>query len=103
MTRALVIRTMGDQSMADEMAKALVPVEPCDIALIREEFARLKAECEIRAYGDRKRLRTARKEMARKYSTKRHGAVYGALMGLYGLACYGVALGFKNLAEWNRR
>lgn len=107
MTKAVVIKTVGDEEIAgaivDGMTKRIIRLNGDELAAMKAELARYKARNGIRAYGDKKRLRTARREMARKYSIKPAKPIVGAILGVYGLICLGVAEAYAQLAEWNRR
>ena len=107
MTKAVVIKTVGDPEIAgaiiDGMTRRVIPLDDGEMAMLKAELVRLRDKNGIRAYGDQKRLRIARSEMARKYSTRPVKPIVGAFLGLYGLACYGVAKSYEFLAEWNRR
>lgn len=103
MTKALVI---GDPEMAgaiiDGITKNVIELDKGELAVVKSELARLRVKTELRAYGDQKRLRMAREEMARKYSIKPVGRTTGAFLGLYGLLCISVATAYGKLAKWNR-
>ena len=107
MTRAVVIKTVGDTEIAgaivEGMTQRVIPLNTEELAAMKAELVRYKDKNGLRAYGDEKRLRRARKEMARKYSTKPVKPIVGAFLGVYGLFCLGVAETYSRLAEWNRR
>lgn len=106
MTKAVVIKTIGDNEIAgaivEGMTRRVIPMNTEELAVIKAELARYKARNGLRAYGDEKRLRTAKSEMARKYSSKPTKPIVGAILGVYGLFCLGVAEAYARLAEWNR-
>ena len=106
MTKALVIKSVGDPEISgaiiDGITKTVIALDEGELAVVKSDLARLKVRSELRAYGDQKRLRTARREMARKYSTKPAGRMTGAILGLYGLICLLVASAYEQLATWNR-
>ena len=106
MTKALVIKSVGDPEIAgaiiDGITRNVIELDRGELEVVKDELTRLKVRSELRAYGDQKRLRMARQEMARKYSTKPVGRATGAFLGLYGLFCLWVATAYRQLAEWNR-
>ena len=106
MTKALVIKSVGDPEIAgaiiDGITKSVIQLDEGEMAAAKAEVARLRDKNGLRAYGDQKRLRTARREMAIKYSTKPVGRMTGAILGLYGLVCLLVASAYEQLATWNR-
>lgn len=106
MTRAVVIRTIGDTEIAgaivEGMTQRIIPLNTEELAAMKAELVRYKNKNGLRAYGDEKRLRRARREMARKYSTKPVKPIVGAFLGVYGLACFVVWEMYARLAEWNR-
>ena len=93
MTKAIVIKTYGDEQMADAMAgaiidattKRIIRLDEDELATVKAEVVRLRDKTELRAYGDNKRLKLAQQEMARKYTVKPAGRLAGVLWGLYGL------------------
>ena len=110
MTKAIVIKTVGDQDYGEAIAGAIydnvsqrvIRLDEGELATVKAELARYKGRIAIRACGDEKRLKRARKEMAKKYSTKPVGRATGAFLGLYGLVCLWVATAYEKLAIWNR-
>ena len=111
MTKTIVIKTVGDQDYGDAIAGAIydnvsrrvIRLDEGELATVKAEVARLRDKTGLRAYGDQKRLKTARREMAKKYSTKPAGRATGAFLGMYGLVCLWVATTYEKLAIWNRR
>ena len=107
MSRALVVTTFGDPEIAgplvEGVTRRVIRLDEGQLAAVKAELVRYKDMHELRVYGDQRRLRNARKELARKYSIKRHGRVYDTFMGLYGLFVLGVAAAAERLDAWNRR
>jgi len=107
MSRALVVSTYGDPELAgaivDGMTRRVIKLDEGQLAAVKAELVRYKDMHELRVYGDQRRLRNARRELARKYSIRHHGRVYDAIMGFYGLCVLGVATAAARLSEWNRR
>lgn len=107
MTRALVIRMMGDPAltgpMADGVCQRVIPLDTGEMNALRAERDRLAAQRTIRNFGDDKRWRRTKRRLARKYRVKRHGKAYWAMMRVYALLCYGVDMAHKRLSAWNRR
>ena len=84
MTRALVIRTAGDEQIAGAIVAGMT--EATEYRELRAELARLKeieARDAVRRYGDEKRWERTRRRLARKYYVKPAGPVYGAILGLW--------------------
>ena len=89
MTRALVIRTAGDPEIAgaivEGMTRRVIPLDDGQLKAVKAELVRYKSRAELRAYGDEKRFRRTRRELAMKYSTRPVGRLRGAFLGVYGL------------------
>jgi hypothetical protein len=107
MTRAVVIKTVGDPQIAgailDGMTQRVIPLDDGELAAVKAEYARLRAKDAVRAYGDEKRFESVRKALAVKYSTPNHGRLYEAILAAWAclwLAVYGMG---EYLMEWNRR
>jgi len=107
MSRALVVTTYGDPdiggALVDGVTRRVIRLDEGQLAAVKAELVRYKDMHELRVYGDQRRLRNAKKELARKYSIKHHGRVYDTLMGFYGLCVLGAATAVKKLDAWNRR
>lgn len=107
MTKAMVIKTYGDPEIAgaivDGMSRRVYNLDGDQLAVVKAELARYKARHELRVYGDQKRLRAARRELAMKYSSEPHGRAYNAIMGVYGLVVLTIATAAAYLSAWNRR
>ena len=106
MTKAMVIRTYGDPEIAgaivDGMTRRVIRLDEGQLAAVRAELVRYKDMHALRVYGDQKRMRNARRELAKKYAIKRHGRDYNAILGFYGLCVLGVATAAARLDAWNR-
>lgn len=107
MTRAVVIKTVGDPQIAgailDGMTQRVIPLDDGELAAVKAEYARLRAKDAVRAYGDEKRFESVRKALAVKYSTPNHGRLYEAILGTWGLLWYGIYAAYDYLSAWNRR
>lgn len=106
MTKALVIKAFGDPKMTgpmvDGITKTVIELDTGELAVVKADLARLKAKTELRAYGDQKRFRMARREMAMKYSVRPARPAVQAILGVYGLVCLAINEAYTKLAEWNR-
>lgn len=106
MTRAIVIKRYGDPALSGAIADGMTKVIEMDvasIAAVRAECERLRALNDIHRYADGIRLDAACKALAVKYPPERHGRLYRAILGAWGLlwtVIYGV---YDYLSEWNRR
>jgi len=107
MSRALVVTTYGDPEIAgplvEGVTRRVIRLDEGQLAAVKAELVRYKDMHELRVYGDQKRLRNARKELARKYSVKRHGRLYDTILGVYGLFVLSVVTAATRLSEWNRK
>lgn len=106
MTRAIVIKTYGDgqiaSAIADGMTRKIIPLNNEEYDHLRAELARLRAKNDIRAYGDEKRFQSASEALAVKYSTRQHGRVYEAVLGVWGLAWLTIDRVYRELSRMNR-
>lgn len=106
MSRALVIRRYGDQEIAgaivDGMTKNVIRLDDGELAAVKAELARLRAQDGLRSYGDEIRFETACKALALKYSTKPHGRAYNAILCAWALLWMGVFAAYERLSAWNR-
>ena len=96
MTRALVIR-MGDAELSGAIADGIARPVYGERAIIRGEFAKWRETAE-RMERPHKGVRTARRVIAENYAIKRHGPVYRAFLGAWGLIWYGM----DKLTAWCR-
>lgn len=107
MTKALVIKTMGDASMAgaiaDAMTQRIIPINSREVRALRAERDRLLAQKTLRNFGDDQRWRRTKRRMARKYRVKQHGKLYWAVVKPWALLWYGIDIAAKSMMAWNRR
>lgn len=105
MTRAVVIKSYGDQQIAgaivDGMNRAPA-LNAAEIEAVKAENVRLKALTGVRAYGDSVRAETVCKALAVKYSVKPAGRLYGAILGAWALLWYEVVQWVEYFQKWNR-
>lgn len=91
MTKAVVIKTHGDQEIAgaivDGMIRRNLPVAGGEHAIIHGEYERLRIQ-PLRREGAGKPSKTPRRERIRKYTSRPHGRVYNAVLGVYGLVVW---------------
>jgi hypothetical protein len=93
MKRAVVVRIYGDADMAAQMSEPftkVIPVDDDQMQMVIAENKRLNALNGVRAYGDAVRWQTVADALAVKYRVKRHGRLYGAILG--GWACVWLSL-----------
>lgn len=95
MTRqALIIKTYGDpqvcSAVAEGMTRRVIPLDHAELTAVRQEVARLRAQNDIRAYGDSQRFERARRELARKYQPKPMNPVKGAILSVWGMLWLGI-------------
>ena len=93
MKRAVVVKLYGDTDMAAQIAEPMTKVIPVDdgqMRMVIAENKRLNALNGVRSYGDSVRWQTVADALAVKYQVKRHGRLYGAILG--GWACVWLAL-----------
>lgn len=107
MNRALVIRTMGDADISgaivEGMTRRVIPINDTELAMVKAEVAKLRAERDVRAYGATRRFERDRQAMAIKYSTRPVKPVTGAFLAVWGLLWLGIANAYSYFAAWNRR
>ena len=105
MTRAIVIKTYGDPAWSGPMADTVARVIEMDaesIAAVRAECDRLRALNDIHRYADGIRLDAACRALATKYPPERHGRLYGAILGAWGLLWTVIYEVYDYLSAWNR-
>ena len=113
MTRAVVIRTYGDQQIAgaivEGMTRRVIPLDGEELAMVKAELAAVKAAKArqdardgVRDAGDEKRWAEIKGGMAQKYRVRTPGPVRGALLvgwAMLWASVYGMA---EALMRWNR-
>lgn len=99
MNRAIVIKTYGDKQMLAPVVDTLAARE---LQTVQNECKRLNALNGVSAYGDSVRWQSVAGAMAVKYSTRRHGRLYGAILGLWGLLWLVVGEWVDYFQRWNR-
>lgn len=97
MTRAIVI--IGDREIGNAIADG---VTRNLVTLNNGELARLQARDGVRVYGDSVRWESVAGTLAEKYSTRPHGRLYGAVLGVWGLFWTVVYGWYAKLSAWNR-
>lgn len=106
MTRAVVIKTVGDPQIAgailDGMTKKIIPLDDGELAMVKAEYARLQAKDGVRSYADEKRFESVSKALAVKYSTPTHGRLYGAILGVWALLWLSINEWYEYFRVWNR-
>ena len=105
MTRAIVIKTIGDtdigNAIADGMTRA-IPLDNGELNQVKAEYQRLQARDAVRAYGEEKRWQETREALARKYAPERHGRLYWAVLALWAWVWYEFSEWVAFLQAWNR-
>ena len=106
MTRAVVIKTYGDpalsKGMADAMEQRVIRMDDGELATVKAECKRLDAINGVRAYGDSVRWESVAGALAVKYSTRPHGRLYGAILGVWALIWLSITEWADYLSAWNR-
>ena len=117
MSRALVVVTHGDQSMAQPMAGALVenmtrqviPLDSDELAAVKAELAEIKAEKArqdaregVREYAESVAWQEVRDGLAVKYAVRTPGPVRGALLLGWALLWEAIGAAYDRLSAWNR-
>lgn len=106
MRRAVVVKLYGDADLAAQIAEPMtrvIPVDDGQMQMVIAENKRLNALNGVRSYGDSVRWQTVSDALAVKYQVKRHGRLYGAVLGVWGLLWYGIYAAYDYLSAWNRR
>ena len=106
MKKCVVVKLYGNMEDAPKIAEPFTKVIPVDdgrMQMVIAENKRLNALNGVRSYGDSVRWQTVADALAVKYQVKRHGRLYGAILG--GWACVWLALvSFSAyMMELNRR
>lgn len=106
MTKALVIKTIGDPQIAgaivEGMTRRVIPLDQTELIAVKMEVAKLRAESELRAYGDSRRFERTKRELARKYSTKPQNRVTAAILVIWATLWLGIYTAYDYLSAWNR-
>ena len=106
MTQALVIKTYGDPeicgAIVEGMTRRVIPLDETELNAVKLEVARLRAQNDIRAYGDSRRFERAKQELARKYYTPPMNPVKGAILAAWGMVWLGIFHAYDYLSAWNR-
>lgn len=103
--RAVVVRMYGDADMATQIADPMTKVIPVDdgrMQMVIAENKRLTALNGVRSYGDSVRWQTVADALAVKYQSKRHGRLYGAILGVWALIWLTLIGMADYLTAWNR-
>lgn len=106
MTRAVVIKTVGDPQIAgailEGMTQRVIPLDDGELAAVKAEYARLRAKDAVRIYGDGVCFESVSKALAVKYSTPKHGRLYGAVWGVIGGLVLAINGWYEYFKAWNR-
>lgn len=117
MSRALVVVTHGDQSMAQPMAGALVenmtrkiiPLDGEELEAVKAELAAVKAAKAkqdaregVREYAESVAWREVQEGMAVKYAVRQPGPVRGALLLGWAMLWAGIGAAYDRLSAINR-
>ena len=97
MNRALVI--YGDKQLGGAIADTLTARE---LEMVKAELRQIQARDGVRAYGDSVRWESVASALAMKYSTRHHGRLYGAILGVWALLWTVVFEWARYLQAWNR-
>lgn len=113
MTRAVVIKTVGDPKMAgaiaDAMSQRVIPLDDEELAKVKAELARIKAEKRmqdarmgVRKKGEDERWHVTQRQLATYYRDKPHGAMYWLALKGWALMWCGIYAAYEYLSAWNR-
>lgn len=106
MTQALVIKQIGDPeicgAIVEGMTRTIIPLDQTELNAVKLEVARLRAENDIRTYGDSRRFERAKRELAAKYYTPPMNPVKGAILAVWGMLWLGIYSAYDYLSAWNR-
>lgn len=106
MAHALVIKQIGDpevcSAIVDGMTRTIITTDQTELNEVKQEIARLKAESDLRSYGDSRRFQRAKRELARKYYTPPMNPVKGAILGVWAMLWLGIYNAYGYLSAWNR-
>lgn len=105
MKRAVVVRMYGDADMAAQIAEPMTKVIPVDdgrMQMVIAENKRLNALNGVRSYGDSVRFESVSKALTVKYSTPKHGRLYGAVWGVIGGLVLAINGWYEYFKAWNR-
>lgn len=104
MTKAIVIRTIGDPEIAgaivDGMTRNIIPLDEGELAEVKHELEMYKARVGVRAYGDRRRKNESRRNSMMVYETKPVGRVCGAVLAIWGIIWLAIYAAYDKI--WNR-
>lgn len=104
MTRAIVIKSIGDADIANAIADGMtraIPLESGELREVKAEYERLQARDAVRAYGDEKRWQETKEKLARTYAPKRHGRLYWAVLALWAWVWDEFSEWVDFLVKWN--
>lgn len=73
-----------------------------ELQMVKAECKRLNAINGVRAYGDSVRWQSVAGALAVKYSTRPHGRLYDAVLGLWALMWLNILEWHAYLQAWNR-
>lgn len=106
MSRALVIRMMGDtemrNSIADGITTRVIPLDNGELETVKAECKKLKDENALMTFGNDLRFAAACEELALKYAPKNHGPVYWGFLRIWALIWLGIDNAYRYLSAWNR-
>lgn len=94
MTRAVVIRSIGDRDIADAivdgMTQRVIPLDEGQLEAVTTELELYKARLAVRIQGDYRRTQRARRERLKAYSAKPVSGAHGVILTAWGMLCMGV-------------
>ena len=106
MTRALVIKKIGNTEFANAIengiVSTIVPLDSGELAAVRAENDTLKAAQGVRKYADDQAWDEIKADMDATYRVKTHGVVYHKIILAWALVWLTFCECVRRLQRWNR-
>ena len=105
MKKCVVVKLYGNMEDAPKIAEPftkVIPVDDRQMQMVIAENKRLNALNGVRSYGDSVRFESVSKALTVKYSTPKHGRLYGAVWGVIGGLVLAINGWYEYFKAWNR-
>lgn len=102
MTRAVVIKTYGDQQIAGAIVEGMAQGARPNEREVEAENRQLRARDGVRREADAKRWKNTQRRLARKYTVMPVGRARGAILGAWACLWLGIVGWYEYLSTWNR-